>query len=66
MSSVHVSQSRSTQVLAMLPLPQGDVNNPQLHGIVPRAVMALGRGIEADNSGSEYEVGEAHRTLHGA
>jgi hypothetical protein len=44
--------------------PQGDVADPELRGIVPRAVEALGEGIAADDSGAEYEVhrprGESH------
>ena len=35
---------------------QGDVSHPELRGIVPRAVEALGEGIAADDSGGEYEV----------
>jgi len=35
---------------------QGSVSNPEQHGIVPRAVQALGEGIAADASDAEYEV----------
>ncbi|GBF99459.1 kinesin heavy chain [Raphidocelis subcapitata] len=34
----------------------GDVTHPELRGIVPRAVQALGEGIAADASAAEYEV----------
>ncbi|WIA21070.1 hypothetical protein OEZ85_005390 [Tetradesmus obliquus] len=34
----------------------GSISSPELQGIVPRAVQALGEGIAADTSGAEYEV----------
>ncbi|KAF6263267.1 P-loop containing nucleoside triphosphate hydrolase protein [Scenedesmus sp. NREL 46B-D3] len=34
----------------------GSMSSPELQGIVPRAVQALGEGIAADTSGAEYEV----------
>jgi hypothetical protein len=35
---------------------QGSMSSPDLQGIVPRAVQAIGEGIAADTSGAEYEV----------
>jgi hypothetical protein len=32
------------------------MSSPDLQGIVPRAVQAIGEGIAADTSGAEYEV----------
>lgn len=32
------------------------MTHPELHGIVPRAVQALGEGIASDASGADYEV----------
>lgn len=37
-------------------LLQGSIDGEQ-RGLVPRAVQALGEGIEADSSGAEFEVG---------
>jgi hypothetical protein len=53
----------SLHACSLLPMAalrlQGDVSHPQLRGIVPRAVEALGEGIAGDSSGAEYEVGAA-------
>eukprot|EP00775_Hariotina_reticulata_P007717 gene7717-7916_t len=34
----------------------GSISDPEEHGIVPRAVQALGDGIAADKTNAEYEV----------
>lgn len=49
--------------------PQGTIDGEE-RGLVPRAVQALGQGIEADTSGAEFEVREGggvggDRTGHG-
>ena len=41
-------------------VPQGDVNRPELHGVVPRAVRHLGEGIAKDTSGAlRFRLGAA-------
>jgi hypothetical protein len=51
--------STTSPLLPCMPAPrhQGDVSHPELRGVVPRAVQALGEGIAADaDSGAEYKV----------